>query len=142
MWLFVFSTLKFSTTFSYSLRLLLHDDHSNISNFNLSLSSYNIYIQKVLCVWRSWDRASWYISIVKSTRCTIFLFYWIYSTCFGRSFRPSSRVQGCTYNVRYMSYRLVDCLLASSQLACMTYTWRCMYSLELLMVDGKTTRNM
>ena len=51
-----------------------------------------------------------------------------------------------------MSYRLVDCLLAgtrwnessiscplaSSQLTCMTYTWCCLYSLELLMMDGKT----
>ena len=27
--------------------------------------------------WRSWDRKSWYISIVKPTRCTIFRVYWI-----------------------------------------------------------------
>jgi len=26
-------------------------------------------------IWRSWDRASWYISIVKPTRCTIFRVY-------------------------------------------------------------------
>jgi hypothetical protein len=36
----------------------------------------------------------------------------------------------------------VDCLLASSQRTCMTYTWCCMYSLELLMMDGMTFRNM
>jgi len=41
-----------------------------------------------------------------------------------------------------MSYRLVGCLLASSQLTCMTYTWCCVYSLELLMMEGKTVRNM
>ena len=40
------------------------------------------------------------------------------STCFGRSFRPSSGVQDCTY------------------------TRCCMYSLQLLMMDGKTVRNM
>jgi len=32
-----------------------------------------------------------------------------------------SGVQDCTYSIRYMSYRLVDCLLAGSQLTCMTY---------------------
>jgi hypothetical protein len=32
--------------------------------------------------------------------------------------------------------------LASSPLNCMTYTWRCMYSLGLLMMDEKTDRNM
>jgi len=32
--------------------------------------------------------------------------------------------------------------LASSQWNCRTYTWRCMYSLGLLMMDGKTVRNM
>jgi len=42
----------------------------------------------------------------------------ISSTCFGRSFRPSSGAQNCTY-------------------ACCR---RC--SLELLMTDGKTVRNM
>jgi len=111
-------------------------------------------------VWRSWDRASWYISIVKPTRCTIFEFTEYHSTCFGLSFRPSSGVQDCTHSIRYtcMSYRLVDCLLAgtrwncsfiscrlaSSQLTCMAYkyTWCCVYSLELLMMDGKTARNM
>jgi hypothetical protein len=37
-----------------------------------------------------------------------------------------------------MSYRLVDYLLTSSQLTCMIYTWCCVYSLGLLMIDGKT----
>ena len=42
-----------------------------------------------------WDRASWYISIVKPTRCTIFFFKFIeyHSTCLGQSFRPSSGVK-------------------------------------------------
>ena len=53
-----------------------------------------------------------FISIVKPTRCTIFEFIEYHSTCFGRSFRPSSGVQDWTYSVRYMSYRLVDCLPA------------------------------
>jgi len=51
------------------------------------------------------------ISIVKPTRSTIFEFIEYHSTCFGRSFRPSSGVQDCTHSIRYMSYRLVDCML-------------------------------
>jgi hypothetical protein len=35
-----------------------------------------------------------------------------FSTCFGRSFRPSSGVPYCTYSVRYMLYRLFDYMLA------------------------------
>ena len=34
------------------------------------------------------------------------------------------------------------CLLASSYRTCMTYNCCCMYSLGLLMMDGKTVRNM
>ena len=56
---------------------------------------------------RSCDRASWYISTVKLTRCTIFEFIEYHSTCLGRSFRPSSGVKDCTYSVRYMSFHLV-----------------------------------
>jgi len=137
-------------------------------------------------IWRSWDRASWYISIVKPTRCIIFEFIGYHSACFGRSFRLSSWVQDCTYSIRYMSNRfcwllasgpemepqiLLYCTillrwfctvflwcfyigmflllvcsisgaLASTQLTCMTYTWCCVYSLELLMMNGKTVRNM
>jgi len=40
-----------------------------------------------------------------------FVFEW-HSTCFGRSFRPSSGVQDCTYSNRHMSNRYC-CLLAS-----------------------------
>jgi len=68
-----------------------------------------------LCLW---DHASWYISIVKSTRCTIFEFIEYHSACFGRSFCPSSGVQDCALSIRYMSYRLVDCLLASMKWNC------------------------
>ena len=90
------------------------------------------------------------ISIVKPTRCTVFKFTEYHSTCFGRSFRPSPRVPDCAHSIRFMSYRLVDfllagtrwnisCPLASSQLTCMTYTWCCVHSLELLMMDEKTS---
>ena len=48
---------------------------------------------------------------------------------FGQSFRPLSGVQDCTYSIRYMSYRFVDCLLvgplASIQQTCMLYVWSC-----------------
>ena len=65
-------------------------------------------------MWRSWDRASWYISIVKPTRRTIFEFIEYHSTCFGRSFSPSSGVQDCKYSIRYMSNRYCW-MLASGQ---------------------------
>ena len=46
-----------------------------------------------------------------------FRVYWISLYMF-RSFRLSSGVQDCTYSVRYMSYRLVDCLLAGTRWKC------------------------
>jgi len=62
-------------------------------------------------IWHSWDRAPWHISIVKATSCTIFEFIEYHSTCFVRSFRPSSRVQDCTHSIRYVIQ--VSWLLAS-----------------------------
>jgi len=41
-----------------------------------------------------------------------------HSTCFGRSFRPTSGIQDCTQIIRYMSYRLADCLLAGTRWNC------------------------
>jgi hypothetical protein len=90
------------------------------------------------------------ISIVKPTRCTVFEFIEYHSTCFGRSFRPSSGVQDCAHSIRHMSYRLdvcllagrrcfISCPLASSQLTSMTYNWCCVHSLELLMMDEKAS---
>jgi len=66
----------------------------------------------MMLFWRSWDCASWYISIVKPTRCTIFEVIEYHSTRFGRPLHPSSGIQDCTHSIRYMSYGLVDCLLA------------------------------
>ena len=60
------------------------------------------------------------------------------STCFGRSFRPSSGAQNCTYGNRHMSNSCCYLLLRS----CLTYTCCRMCSFELLMMDGKTVRNM
>jgi len=79
------------------------------------------------------------------------------STCFGRSFRPSSGAQDCSYSNRHMLNSCCYLLLAgmrwnsmssisSPQAAgsssCLTYACCCMYSLELLMMDGKTIWNM
>jgi hypothetical protein len=113
--------------------------------------------------WRSWDRATWCISMVKLSRCTIFEFIGYHSTYFGRSSRPSSGVQDCTHSIRYMSNRLVDCLLAgTSSISCplassqltiwhipdavctvLNSLWRKSWtrddeSLELLMMNRKT----
>jgi hypothetical protein len=68
--------------------------------------------QQLCC--ESWS-LSWIISLVKPTRCPMFEFIEYHSTCPRRSFCPSSGVQDCTHTIRYMSYRLVDCLPASKQ---------------------------
>jgi hypothetical protein len=64
------------------------------------------------------------------------------STCFGQSFRPSSGAQDCTYSNRHMSNSCCYLLLATGSSSCLTYACCCMCSLELLMMDGKTVRNM
>jgi len=49
-----------------------------------------------------------YFSIVKPIRCTNESYYFIlkcHTTCFGRSFRPSSGVEDCTYRNRHLSNR-------------------------------------
>jgi len=70
-------------------------------------------------------------------------------TRFGRSFRPSSGAQNCTYGNMHMSNSSCYLLLAGtkSPLAAgsrsyMTYACCRMCSFELLMMDGKTVRNM
>ena len=45
-----------------------------------------------------------YISIVNQLDAQFFEFIEFHSTCLGRSFRPSSGVQFCTYRIKYMSY--------------------------------------
>jgi len=45
-----------------------------------------------------------------------FRVYWISLHMFWTVFRPSSGVQDYTHSIRYMSYRLVDCLLAGMRL--------------------------
>jgi len=94
------------------------------------------------------------ISIVKSTRCRIFRVYWIslymFRTVFPsiiRSPRLYTQHQVYVIQVRWLlasgpEVELVPSSisgpLASSQRTCMTHTWCCVYSLGLLMMDGKT----
>jgi len=53
-----------------------------------------------------------YIYVVKPMKfisfTNLFILNW-QSTCFGRSFRPSSGVQDCTYSFSYKSNRLLAC---------------------------------
>jgi len=68
-----------------------------------------------------------------------FILEW-HSTCFRRSFHPSSGVQDCTYSNQIL---LSACLQVQAESGiCLTDACCCMYSLELLMMDGKTVRNM
>jgi len=55
------------------------------------------------------------IPIAQSTRCTCYLKLFILvkrSTCFGRSFRPSSGAQDCVYSNRHMSNNYCYLLLS------------------------------
>ena len=58
-----------------------------------------LYRDNSVLVCRSWYHASWYISIVKPTRCIVFEFIEYHSTCFGWSFRLSS---GVVIQVRWL----------------------------------------
>jgi len=54
-------------------------------------------------------------SIIRSYRLDVFEFIEYHSTRFGRSFRTSSGVLNCKHSIRYISYRLVDYLLAGTR---------------------------
>jgi len=112
----------------------------------------NAPTKHTLSVCRSWYRASWYISIVKPTRCTIFRVYWIspymFRTIFPSIIRsPRLYIEHQVYVIQVRRLLTsghetssISCPLASSQRNCTTYTWCCMYSLGLLMMGGKTVR--
>jgi len=63
-------------------------------------------------------------------QCLNFIFFRNKSTCFGRSFRPSSRIQDGAYRNRHMSngycYWLLAGTLASISNICLTYACFCM----------------
>jgi hypothetical protein len=99
----------------------------------------------------------WFISYSTTNKMHLFLKLFIlvkHSTCFGRSFRPSSGAQDCTYSNRHMSdsccYLLANGdemelqfhLVPVSSSSCLACTCCCMCSLELLMMGGKTFRNL
>jgi len=76
-------------------------------NFVFSFSSWHQTILQI-CFEAGSTQTLSVISIVKPTRCTNVsnLFYLEqHSTCFRRSFRPSSGVQDCTYCNRHLSNR-------------------------------------
>jgi hypothetical protein len=92
---------------SHMLALLGAHPILHVSRIRVKLPSQCLYLvgvsgDSLYLFWRSWDRASWYISVVKPTRCTIFVFIEYQSTCFGRSLRPSSGVYDCAHSSRYM----------------------------------------
>jgi hypothetical protein len=92
-------------------------------------------------------------SYSKTNQMQNFRVYWISLYMFRTVFLSTTRsprlyIQRQVYIIQ-VSWLLasghetsISCPLASSQLTCMTYTWRWMYSLGLLMMDRKTVRNM
>ena len=133
--------------------------------FGMTLYMFRTVFPSIIRSWRLYVQQQAY---VKQILLSHFL-EWP-STCFGQSFRPSSGVEDSTYSNRHMSIRqqyLFDiCLLLYVQSStpddgrkdcpkhveghskkcdssiCLTYACFCMYSLQLLMMDGKTVRNM
>jgi len=68
--------------------------------------------------------------------------------CFGvthymfRTVFPSI-IRSSRLHIKQQAYvKQILCLLASRHIICLTYACSCMYSLELLMMDGKAVRNM
>ena len=77
-----------------------------------SISALSIYIS-----------AAWYYSYSTTNKMHLFLKLFILvkrSTCFRRSFHPSSGAQNCTYSNRYMSNKQL--LLPAANSSCSTYT--------------------
>ena len=71
--------------------------------------------------------------------CQIYFILEWHSTCFGRSFRPHQEFKTVHTATGICQIDTAISLLASRQ----QYLFdSCMYSLELLMMDGKTVRNM
>ena len=85
--------------------------------------------------------------IIKPTRCTISQIYFWYRTLhvsdrFSVHHQESSTVH-IAIGICHTGY--ADCLLAVRQavsITCMTYTYCCVYSTRLLMMDRKPARNM
>jgi hypothetical protein len=95
------------------------------------------------------------ISTVKETRCTIFRVYWIWLYMFQTVF--PSIIRSPRLYIHHQVYvilkfhkwikLLLSVYIQSSNFIhfwnfSMIYTWYCMYSLGLLMMDGKTVWNM
>jgi hypothetical protein len=58
---------------------------------------------------------SFYSKTNQMHQCLKFILFWNTSTCFGRSFRPSSGVHDCAYSNRHMSKRYCYSLLAGTR---------------------------
>ena len=106
------------------------------------MDGYSLEYKCLNFIWRPWDRASWYTSIVKPTRCTIIRVYWISLYMFRTVFLSIIRnlrlyTQNQVYVIQERSS--TSCPLASSQLTCMTYTWCCVYK-SWIPDDGRKDR--
>ena len=82
--------------------------------------------------------------LVKPTRCTSFsiLFYFGITIYMFWTIFPSIIRSSRLYIQQQVYVKQVLLLLQAGSSTCLTYTCCCMYSLELLMMDGKTVRNM
>jgi hypothetical protein len=115
---------------------------------------YIIYIINEYLIYTQWDEFVQIYSYSKTNKMHLFCKLFIlvkHSACFERSFRPSG-AQDCTYNKRHMSKcccylilvgtRWNSSLLSAGSSSCLTCAWCWMCSLLLLMMDGKTVRNL
>ena len=97
-------------------------------------------------IWRSGDRASWYILITKPTTCTNYsnLFLEYNSTCSGQFLCPSSGVFHCTHS-NGICHRVLLTACEQDQggtSSALILLASCVYSEKLLTMDRGTVRNM
>jgi len=86
--------------------------------------------------------SNWFYYVIQSTNL-----YDIYLILYVQSWTPDDGRKDRPKHVEWYSINSKSCAsswfyyMSYSQRTCMTYTWSCIYSLELLMMDGKTFRN-
>ena len=72
-------------------------------------------INRNILMWRSWDRASWYISIVKPTRCTLFPSLLNITLHVSDGFSVHHQESKTVHTASGICHSFVDCLLAGTR---------------------------
>jgi len=154
-----YSNTKYAVVLDGNLAICLKCVPFLLVSLKNNISNHRDYCCKWNLTMLSWNLTfmgptSGYISIVKPTRYMIFRVYWIShyifrTVCPSIIRSPRLYIQHHVYVIQVLwllanGHEMISISspLPSSPRTCMTYTWCCMYSIGLLMIDGKTVRNM